>query len=339
MSLPSRTEFGRMALLCACCLAPAALTAQTGTKVLTSTPTNPTVTRAQALPSPAPPRPMPPLGSKTGIAFFRELLAMNPFERNQALTNFSATTRAQILAKVKEYESLPPDERELRLRVTELHAYLQPLMNTRDTNRAAQLARIPEPDRKLVEDRLREWDTLSPEVQRGLLEHQATLLYLAQIRGLTDEQRRIILANIPPARRAMLEQGISKWNAMSEDERRNMLDRFNEFFELTPAEKEKALQTLSEPERRQIEKTLRAFGSLRPSQREAAIHSFAKFASLSIEERQKFLKDAERWERMPPSEREAWREVVRRIPPLPPLPPPRPPRPHLPPPALVTNGN
>ena len=129
---------------------------------------------------------------------------------------------------------------------------------------------------------------------------------------------------------------------MSEDQRRNTLHRFNQFFALTAAEKEEALNTLSEPERRQIEKTLRTFGHLRPDQRAQCIRSFAKFASLSLDERQQFLKNAERWKLMSPAERQAWRQLVTRLPPpLPPrLPPPLPPLPRTHPArAVVTNGN
>ena len=107
----------------------------------------------------------------------------------------------------------------------------------------------------------------------------------------------------------MLEQGIDKWSAMSEDQRRKMLNRFREFFELTAQEKQKALNTLSGPERRQIEKTLRTFGSLPPDQRAQCIRSFEKFAGLSLAERQQFLKSAERWKLMSPGERQAWRDA------------------------------
>jgi predicted secreted protein len=298
-------------------------------------------TNVPALSRPTPPAPPP----RWPIGFFRELLAMSATERKQALTNHPPAAQTVILAKVREYESLPADERELRLRVTELQSYLRPLMSARDTNRAVQLARIPEADRKLVEDRLREWDKLTPEAQKDLMEHEATLLYLAQIEGRSEEQRRLILTNIPPGRRELLERGIAQWEAMSEEQRRKVLGRFNRFFELSEPEKEKALKTLSEAERRQIEKTLRAFDRLRPDQRSECMRSFAKFASLSVAERQEFLKNAERWEQMSPNERQAWRELVRKMPP--PLPPRRAPKPPQPPsvpasrptPAVVTNGN
>ena len=324
-------------------LVSASLLAQMASNLPALPVSNSTVPRVLPGKTPAPREPAPPLPlARSPISFFRELLAMNPAERVQALTNRTPELRAQILAKVREYESLKPEERELRLRVTELRWFLWPLMTAPVTNRAALLAMIPERDRELVEDRLREWDKVPPDVQKELLGIEPTLRYFAEIEGRSDAQRQQILNNISPARREMLEKGIQQWDSLSENQRRNTLRRFNQFFELTTGEKERALKTLSEPERRQIEKTLQTFGSLRPDQRARCIVSFAKFTSLSLEERQQFLKNAERWKLMPPSERQAWRQLVSRLPP--PLPPVRPPP--LPPTArprpartVVTNGN
>ncbi|MGO8930298.1 MAG: DUF3106 domain-containing protein [Limisphaerales bacterium] len=303
-----------------------------------SAPVPPLVARSPAPPTPAPPSPL----LRSPISFFRELLAMDAAGREQALTNRSPQARTLILAKVREYESLKPDERELRLRVTELRWYLRPLMSAPATNRPAQLAMIPEMHRELVRDRLQEWDKLSPELQKELLANEATIRYLTDIEGRTDEQRRQTLEAIPPAGRTVLQQGIDKWASMAEDQRQRMLNRFREFFELTAQEKRKVLNTLSGPERGQIERTLRGFDNLPPDQRDQCIRSLQKFAGLSPVERQQFLKSAERWKQMSPSERQVWRVLVRRLPP--PLPPPLPPvraslRPTPPVPPVATNRN
>jgi hypothetical protein len=343
MTLAGRKGFGVAALLCAGHLLAAPVPAQAAANNPALPQSNPAPASRRAIEPPPPPELLPPLPiNKSPISFFRELLAMNAAERKQALTNRSPESRTQILAKVREYQSLKPNERELRLQVTELHWYLLPLMRAPATNRPAQLANIPSRQRSLVEDRLREWDKLPAAVQQELLENQVTLRYLAEIEGRTDEQRREMLKSIPPARRDMLEKGIARWDAMSGDQRRRTLSRFNQFFELTVQEKDKALRTLSGPERRQIEKTLQTFGNLPPEQRAACIRSFAKFASLSLEERHQFLKNAERWQAMSPTERQTWRDLVRNLPPplppdLPPLPPSRSPPRRTP--AIVTNGN
>ena len=279
-----------------------------------------------------------PLQSRSPIMLFRELLTMDLAHRQKTLADRSPEKRRLILAKVREYESLRPDVRELRLRVTELRWYLWPLMNLTPTNRSAQLEHIPPNYRPLVEDRLREWDRLAPDVQKQLLENEATIRYFTELRDSPGYRTNTISA----ARRDKLERGIRQWQALSEVERRQIASRFNQFFGLKPEEKDKALETLSEPERAQIEKTLRSFGQLPPSQRIACIRSFEKFASLSLEERQQFLKNAERWKLMTPDERQAWRELVKSMPLLPsylsaaPVPTTLPPRAR--PAAVATNG-
>lgn len=334
MSLSGRTTMLVAALLGASHLLPAWLLAQEAANPPAATRSNsaavvPLVREPETLPE----MPPVPLGPRTPITFFRELLAMEEAERSLTLSTYPPERQTQILAKVREYELLDPNERELRLRVTELSWYLRPLMTTPAPYRAEQLAMIPEPNRGLLAKRLTEWDKLPGQVQKELLNLEPTLPYIAEIGGRSELQRQQILSHLSPARRSTLEKGLQKWGAMSEGQRQRTLYRFNQFFKLSRAEKEKTLMTLSEPERQHIERTLQTFANLSEDQRAWCLRSFEKFASLSPEERQEFLDRAERWKLMPPSEREAWRQLVAIVPPpLPPLPPPPPPPlPPLPP--------
>src|SRR5690348_4047371 len=90
------------------------------------------------------PRPRSP------VDLFRQLLAMTPEEREDYLTNRPSQTRERILAKIAEYEALDPDERELRLRATELRWYLLPLLQVPPDKRTARLAQVPPGMRELV---------------------------------------------------------------------------------------------------------------------------------------------------------------------------------------------
>lgn len=277
--------------------------------------------------------------AKSPVAFFRELLAMNLAERQKALADRAPENRKQILAKVREYESLKPNVREMRLQVTELRWYLWPLMNMAPENRAGRLEQIPAAQRGPIEDRLREWDKLPVEVQKQLLDNEATVRYFTE---LQDNPRRLT-NSISPAAQAKLQKGIRQWQSLSEEQRQQIASRFRQFFDLTHDEKEQALNTLSEPERLQIQKTLQAFGQLPQGQRALCIRSFEKFASLSLVERQQFLKNAARWKLMTPEERQSWRELVSRVPMMPPdastAPIPRPPAAHGHPGTTVaTNG-
>jgi hypothetical protein len=283
-----------------------------------------------------------PASAKPPVQFFRELLSMSPSERSQSLTNRTPEDRKAILAKVREYQSLKPDQRELRLQATELSWYLLRLMRVPAANRQPQIEIIPAGTRKLVEDRLELWDRLSPELQKEFLQKQATVRYFFELAaGGVPIQAGV--TNISRERYRALTNGIEQIRAMPESQRQELFLRFNNFFELTAQEKHRALNTISEPERMQMEKTLRTFGQLTPSQRNRCIQSFEKFAELSVQERNQFLKNADRWKLMTPEQRQAWREVVSKVPITPVLemhpPIPKSFGPRRVPPPVVTNGN
>lgn len=283
-------------------------------------------TAATNLPPALPPVPQP----SSPVDIFRTLLAMPPAERKAYLAPRPPETQQRILAKLREYESLKPDQRELRLRATELRWFLLPLLSAAATNRPAQLAALPESIRQSVADRLREWDSLPAAAQRELLENEATLDYFTQLQTGTEEQKQAIRQSLSPARREKLEAGIAGWQTLPPQQQEKLLARFSQFFDLTTAEKAKALHGFSDSERQQMEKTLARFAKLPKEQREQCVQSFAQFTALSLEERQQFLKNADRWKIMPPEERQRWRELVQKVPPLPPLPPDFSPRPPLP---------
>lgn len=269
----------------------------------------------------SPPLALPPVGLppiKSPVDWFRDLLAMDPSARKAALADRSPESRRLLLAKVREYESLKPDVRELRLRATELRFYLLPLLMAPATNRPPQLLMVPPEFRKLIEPRLQEWDKLPVDVQTNLLANEATLSYFTELSAEGENRK---MENLSPARRQKLQAGIAQWQALPVAQRQKIAMHFNQFFDLTADEKRKALNTLSEGERRQIEKTLATFGKLTPSQRAQCVRSFEKFANLSLEERRQFLKNAERWKLMSPEERDSWRQLVNNLSSQPPLPP------------------
>jgi hypothetical protein len=256
--------------------------------------------------------PPPVPTNKSPVTVFRELLAMTDEERRLALSNRPPETRKLILTKVRSYQSLKPDVRELRLQATELRWYLMPLLQTPPTNRPAQLSLIPTNFQHLVRKRIEIWDKVPPADQSMLLKNEAILRYMTEV--ATPEE-------LSEKRRQMLEEGIVEWQARSEDDKNKIKKRFDQFFTLDAEEQSKALNTLSEAERQQIEKTLTNYAKLSPAQRAQCIGSFEKFANLSLEERQQFLKNAERWKLMSPAERKAWRDLVSRLQTQPPAPP------------------
>jgi uncharacterized protein DUF3106 len=288
------------------------------------------------------PPPLPP--AKSPIDFFRELLAIDPEKRAQFLADRPPETQKHILAKVHEYESLSPDDRELRLKATDLRFYLRPLLNSPATNRPMQLALIPERDRELVEVRLWVWDQLSPAQQKELLENESTLQYLTERQSGSQEHQRQVQENLSAPRREQLNHSIVQWQKLPADQRNKIVVRYYQVFELTPAEQQKVLGKLSESERLEMEKSLQKFRSMSLEQRKLCLSSFEKLASLSPDQRLQFLKNAERWKLVTPEQRRAWRNLVRNLPPLPPgfgsgPEPPLPPGLNRLAAPMVTNGN
>jgi len=187
----------------------------------------------------------PPVAVRSPVDFFRELLAMKPVERRLALTNRTPEIREEILKKVREYESMKPEQRDLKLEATELRWYLLPRMSVPATNRDASLESVPKHIRPLVKNRLNEWDLLPPNLQKELLTNEVAIRFFTGVESTN-------LSTLSPPQREKLDKGLEQWQQLKEQQRQLIVERFYHFFELSDYEKEKALQRLSEPERRQI---------------------------------------------------------------------------------------
>jgi Spy/CpxP family protein refolding chaperone len=264
--------------------------------------------RAQPAPGPV----------KSPVALFRELLAMSPEERRDAIAIRPQEIQKRILEKLNEYELLPDGLRELRLRETELRWYLRPLMDEPQTNRPALLAKIPDELREEVASRLQVWDLVPEELQQQLKDNDLIASYFVA----TPEQRQEMLNQLSPERRDELEKGFDRWQKMSEADHQKAIGSFNRYFQLPSEQKEKMLTVLSDDERREMQKTLASYGHLTPQQRAQCISSFETFAGMKPAERQQFLVNAERWSKMTPEERQKWRQLVSVAPIMPQMNPP-----------------
>lgn len=241
---------------------------------------------------------IPSVESNSPITYFRQLLAMSPRQRQDCLTNRPPAARARILQKINEYETLSPDERELRLRATELRWYVLPLLQLPPAVRRAQISRVPADLREIVQTRLGEWEILPQPLRDEFLENDRALYYFTRIQ--------------PPATSAQAR--------VAAEERQQISDRFNQFLELTPDEKAQTLATLSTEERAQMQHTLEAFERLSPRQQGECVQNYARFAGMTAADRAEFLRNAERWSQMSPAERQTWRDLVANVPDWPPLP-------------------
>ncbi|HZV34442.1 MAG TPA: DUF3106 domain-containing protein [Verrucomicrobiae bacterium] len=257
------------------------------------------------------PPPLPPLTSP--VDQFRALLALSPAAREGHLTNRPPAIRQRILAKLQEYDAMKPDERELRLRNTQLRWYLLFFMQMPPANRAPQLAAVPEADRPFVQAHLDDWDKLPPDEQAEILKYEKVIENLLA-RGFTNPA---VTTNIISSDFKNLDAFLK----LPQEQRQQMYDGFQRFFELSDAEKEKTLGVLPPAERVQMEAALKKFAQLPKARRARCLNSFSEFSNMNEAEREEFIRNAERWRELSPAERQAWRELVYRLPKGPPLPP------------------
>ena len=252
---------------------------------------------------------------KSPVDQFRELLALPAAERASHLTNKPPALRQRILAKVAEYEAMKPDERELRLRSTQLRWYLMSFREAPISERKTQLAMVPEADRQVVKDHLDTWDKLPADIRQEILKYEK-VMETVLLPGATNVNRMP-----PPVPNTENLKSINAFLQLPPEKRRQMYASFQEFFELSDAERERTIGALPPEERMQMTLALRKFDKLPKLQRDRCLKSFAKFSSMSEAERLEFLKNAERWRELPTAERQAWRDLINKVAPAPPLPP------------------
>jgi hypothetical protein len=270
---------------------------------------------------PAPPPPLP-TSAKSPIDYFRELLTAGPEDREKLLTGKTPPHRKVLEKSLGDYLALTPSERELRLRTLELRYHLTTLLRLAPTNRVERLKIIPERDRPLVEDRLRIWDQLSPEDQREALDNERRIRVLEAV-GSGVAQRQVPLTGATSNQSRQIEQQLIQWQSLPEARRVQAQRNFTTLFELTDAEKsaDSPAADLSPAERDLMQKTLDRFERLSPLQRIQCVQAFEKLAALSPSERRSFLINAQEWQKMKPKDRDSWRRLISKVPPMPPLPP------------------
>lgn len=262
------------------------------------------------VPNPPPPRP-PARRSPTDL--FRELLATPPAERAAFLAQRPPAARALIESKLREFEGLSPDQRELRLRVAELQFYLSPLLRASSSERPRLLGAAPVEIRPILEKRLQTWDATPASRQRDLLDSETALSQFVRFQTSDPGVLTQVLRGVPEDQRAGVEAQWRRWTALSPDQRARQTADFQQFLDLRPAERERVLRRISAGERVRMEATLERFRGLPPEQRERAVNGFRRFLDMPPAERASFLENAAQWERLTPSEREAWRRVVERV--------------------------
>lgn len=292
-----------------------------------------TCARAQtAVPQPA------GVAAHTPVDFFRALLNAAPGERDVMLAARPAAERGPLLAKVREYEALPPGERELRLDATQMRWRLKFLLSASANVRAAHLAALPPVERAALEARLKNLEQLPARLQTEVRGSQMVMQFYSRPAAVPAVAPAAVTPTIPVVHKTVT----APVSAAPRDTRRATVEQFRRFFELNERERARALERLSDGERQSLERLMQDLDNLPLPLRALCMDALGKFATLAPVEQAEFLKSARRWQGLQPAERETWRDFVNEMPPLPPgfgeppLPPgfeaaPTPPPPSAPP--------
>jgi hypothetical protein len=270
---------------------------------------------AEMVAPPVPPMPASP------TQFFRDLLATNEVGRAASLASKNPEQRRILEQKLQEYLALNPDQRELKLTLTDLRYYLMALLRAPLPMRELHFAQLPEKYRPLIAERLRVWDRLPQATQQELLTNEASLSYLVRLDKASPLQGKAMLAALPAEKRQQMEVALSQWRALPADQQQDLTTRFGRFFELTEKERQQTLAVLPADLRRNNEQMLAALARLPKEQRERCMSGLEKFLTLSQAEREQFLQNAARWQAMSTDQRKTMRDSVMKFPPMPPMPP------------------
>ena len=220
--------------------------------------------RLVAASSAPPPVPEP---QRSPAVLFRQLLAATASQRSELLASKPEPARTLIVAKLKEFEALPPDQRELRLQVAQLQFYLSPLLRAPATVRSNRLERVPPEDRPLLEERLQAWDALPEDTRREILETERSLSYFVRQESADPRKLAALLEQVPAPARPEIEAQFARWSSLPAEERARKAAHFSRFFDLSGPERDKTLSRLPDVERQQMERTLAKFSSLPPGSR------------------------------------------------------------------------
>ncbi|MBL6763615.1 MAG: hypothetical protein ISQ14_01565 [Verrucomicrobiae bacterium] len=282
--------------------------------------------------TPLPPHPLTDPGTyRSPLEFFRKLLVMDVPARDAELRKLSPGSRAALQGKIAEYAALSPGERELRLRATELRYFLRPLLGIGSELRGRAVAVMPEEFRALVAARLDQWDRLDAATRKAILDNEWMLLGVLRI----GPQFAATAVSAESARgdATALQERLRAWQGLSVAKQAELLERFNRFFSLNAREKEQVFERLPEYQRIKVFATIEEIRELPEGERLACMDALRRFVDMNAIERATLIRNAELWRGLSGTERQAWRMVVQKFPPMPPgiEMPPLPPGFHAPP--------
>ena len=255
------------------------------------------------------PPPLPPSPADT----FRSILGMPEAERQKFLGSLSSQKRQIVLLKLDEYRGLPAEQREERLRALQVRVWVPRLIKMPLSNRVERLAGMQPAERQLIEARLAKWDELPQDKQKELFTNELAIRTIIS----SPEKFNPTLPPFPPDPKVAKE--LKHWFELTAAHRGDVLARFEYFLEDVNPEQRATIIA----QRPGMAKTVAPIASLTKDQRERYLAGLKRFDALTPAERHTFLIRVRHWEKMTPEQRQSWRVLAKKLtPPAAPPPPP-----------------
>nr|MBI1231025.1 hypothetical protein [Cytophagales bacterium] len=237
-----------------------------------------------------------PSYSNSPIEHFRFILNLSSEDLEKYIVRQKPHVQAILRKKVEEYASLSIAEKDFRLRATELHYYLDSLLEHNSTVSLASLPPLPESLREEIMRAVHFWNNLSNAQRDLLFTKKATISYLV---SLSSE-------NAPPMpvnRPAMS----SEWANLYH------------FLQL-PYEKQKDfLGSHKLNKAPKMQKVLEAFSKMSMDEKERSANALVCFLSFPRDLQDRVSDGLTHWNSLDPSERTVWREIAGRSPTIVPM--------------------
>jgi len=252
------------------------------------------------------------------ISHLHNLLDASQEKRRQMLAQHDPSARAFWERKVNEYSSMDSMERDQKMREAQLHWYLLLVLRSPVEDRDTKLIQIPQADRGLIQNRLKEWSDLSKPMQVDIMTHLPVLRYFGRLITLTPQERKQAMsASLAEGNRP--DMASSDWGLVNPSRRKSMFLAYQKFFSLADEKRKRVLSKIPMPQRLNVQSKLEQIENLSPAAKKRCLEALAKYAQMTPDERVLFKVNAEVWKSMPDSEHEVWKKVVKKLPPLPPV--------------------
>ena len=254
---------------------------------------------------------------------FRHLLNVNPSELESELDTFPKETRSRINAKISEYRELSVEQRHQKLMATELRWYLPPLLNIDQETRDLHLKKLDPGLANVILQRLKTWDSLPDELKSSSLKSGLIIGHLSkaplQNPPLPNTARTEVVTSVTahsaPKLPSTSEDGKSVDKAIPVSQER--LQRLQAYFEMSQEAKNATLKDASVMNDPIFISRLNWLENMPEVLRERVLSHLIRFQDLSNKEKKAFGQSIKTWNRLPKSEKQALRNLVKRTPPFP----------------------